>query len=78
MFKKLLPILINRLKSQAIDSILEAIVQALAEYRRANRDGEFDLHKRNGPPDISSSEQQWGNPTTPKESESFFKKIFKF
>lgn len=46
MFKKLYAIAVNRMKLQAFDLVLETLIAILTEFRRANNDGEYDMHRQ--------------------------------
>lgn len=76
MEKQVLQILINNLKKQAVDTVINALVQSLAEYRRSVNEGNLDVSRTS--PTANYEKQGSFNPEPPKAQESFISKLFKF
>jgi len=86
MVKEFAKMFLNKLQAQAVDVIIDASINALAEYRRANKDGQFDLHRLDATKQrdyvVSDTIKPFAHPgiSTPKvdDNGSFIKNLFKF
>lgn len=45
-FRKFGKIVVNRLKVSALDMAMDVLVSSIQEYRRANQEGVFDVHRK--------------------------------